>query len=380
MDVFLVLVFISLLNLVVFGVVSSTNASISKAYLWTLYIIHICLSLVYFIYAGITTSDSIAYYKVSSNSQDWLNFLQTGSPFIRFLAWPFSNLMQFSYYAAMLIFSYFGFLGILLFYIAAKENIQLQKRVYNLTPLEWIFFLPNIHFWSASLGKGSVMILGIGMFIYGLSRFNYRFFYILLAAFLVYFTRPHILFTSIAGILVALLLTRSGINKGIKFVLILLAFTAIYNLTDKVLEFTDTDNLNILNSSSIAHKAQELAKSTSGVDLSEYNPVTKLLTFWYRPLFVDAPGLMGILVSFENILLIIFSFTIIKVLFLKWKHFNGWFLICGFTFLLGSFALAQVSGNLGIALRQKAQLMPLFYIVYAKCLEYNQINKLGNEF
>ncbi len=374
MDIFLILVFITLLNLLVFGIINNTNSNISKSFLWALYIVHISLTLVYFIYAGITTSDSIAYYKVSSNSQDWVSFFQTGSPFIRFLAWPFSNLMQLSYYAVMLLFSYFGFLGILLLYAAAKENIQLQKRVYNLTPLEWVFLLPNIHFWSASIGKGSIMILGISLFVYGLSRFNYRIIYILLGAFIIYFTRPHILFTSIAGILTALLLTRSGINKGIKFFLIIVAFIAIYNLTDKVLEFTDTDNLNILNSSSIAHKAQELSKSTSGVDLSDYNPVTKLLTFWYRPLFFDAPGLMGVLVSFENILLIVFSFTILKVIIPKWKYFNGWFLICGFTFLLGSFALAQVSGNLGIALRQKAQLMPLFYIVYAKCIEYKQKN------
>jgi hypothetical protein len=374
MDIFLILVFITLLNLLVFGIINNTNSNISKSFLWALYIVHISLTLVYFIYAGITTSDSIAYYKVSSNSQDWVSFFQTGSPFIRFLAWPFSNLMQLSYYAVMLLFSYFGFLGILLLYAAAKENIQLQKRVYNLTPLEWVFLLPNIHFWSASIGKGSIMILGISLFVYGLSRFNYRIIYILLGAFIIYFTRPHILFTSIAGILTALLLTRSGINKGIKFFLIIVAFIAIYNLTDKVLEFTDTDNLNILNSSSIAHKAQELSKSTSGVDLSDYNPVAKLLTFWYRPLFFDAPGLMGVLVSFENILLIVFSFTILKVIIPKWKYFNGWFLICGFTFLLGSFALAQVSGNLGIALRQKAQLMPLFYIVYAKCIEYKQKN------
>ncbi len=376
MDIFLVLIVISLLNLVVFGVINNANQNISKPYLWTLYIVHMCLSLVYFIYAGITTSDSIAYYKVSSNSQDWLIFFQTGSPFIRFLAWPFSNLMQLSYYAVMLLFSYFGFLGILFFYVAAKENILLQKKVYNLTPLEWIFLLPNIHFWSASLGKGSVMILGIGLFINGLSRFNYRIIYILVGAFIIYFTRPHILFTSIAGILIALLLTRTGINKVVKFFLILVAFIGIYNLTDKVLEFTDTDSINILNSSSIAHKAQELSKSTSGVDLSDYNPLTKILTFWYRPLFFDAPGLMGVLVSFENILLIIFSFSIAKVVVLKWRYFNGWFLICGFAFLLGSFALAQVSGNLGIALRQKAQLMPLFYIIYAKCVEYKQQNIL----
>lgn len=380
MDIFLVIFLISLINFIVFGIVANTNATINKSYLWVLFLAHITLSLVYLIYAGITTSDSIAYYKVSSTTQDWGSFFQTGSPFIRFLAWPFSNFFQLSYYAVMLLFSYLGFLGILLFYAAAKENIQLPKKYNNLTALEWIFLLPNVHFWSASLGKGSIMILGIGLFIYGLSRFNYRFIYILIGIFIIYYTRPHILFTSIGGVLIALLLTRSGINKGIKFFLIIASFTAIYNLTDKVLEFTDTDSINILNSKTLSHKAIELGKSTSGIDISSYNPIFKLFTFWFRPLFFDAPGLMGIIVSFENILLFVFSFTIIKTIFSKWKYLNGWFLICIFCFILGSFALAQVSGNLGIALRQKAQLMPLFYIVYAKCLEYQQNKSLVNEY
>jgi len=29
-------------------------------------------------------------------------------------------------------------------------------------------------------------------------------------------------------------------------------------------------------------------------------------------------------------------------------------------------SLAQISGNLGIAVRQKAQIMPLFFLVYSK--------------
>jgi hypothetical protein len=33
--------------------------------------------------------------------------------------------------------------------------------------------------------------------------------------------------------------------------------------------------------------------------------------------------------------------------------------------IMAAFTLAQISGNLGIAMRQKAQLMPLFFIFYA---------------
>jgi hypothetical protein len=38
--------------------------------------------------------------------------------------------------------------------------------------------------------------------------------------------------------------------------------------------------------------------------------------------------------------------------------------------LFGSFALAQVTGNLGIAMRQKAQLMPFFFIIFCKVVSY----------
>ena len=42
-------------------------------------------------------------------------------------------------------------------------------------------------------------------------------------------------------------------------------------------------------------------------------------------------------------------------------------------FLFGSFILAQVSGNLGIAMRQKAQVMPFFFIIFCKAMSYRSV-------
>jgi hypothetical protein len=38
----------------------------------------------------------------------------------------------------------------------------------------------------------------------------------------------------------------------------------------------------------------------------------------------------------------------------------------------GSIALAQIAGNLGITMRQKAQIMPLFFILYCKAMSYRK--------
>jgi hypothetical protein len=48
-----------------------------------------------------------------------------------------------------------------------------------------------------------------------------------------------------------------------------------------------------------------------------------------------------------------------------WNKANGFHKTSIFFLIMGAFALAQISGNLGIAMRQKAQLMPLFFIFYA---------------
>lgn len=374
MDIVVTFILCILVNFLVIGFITNETTNVTKKYLWLLYTVHIVLSIVYLVYASLTASDSFAYYKAASSTTEWTSLFNSGSSFIRFLAWPFCNIFYLSYYSLMIIFSNIGFWGIILFYNVLKENTRIKNTVNKFTILEWIFLLPNIHFWSSSLGKGSVMMFGLGLLFYGLSRFNYRVVQIVIGCFIVYFTRPHILFTCIAGIAIGLLFSGKGISKTLKYLLIFITFIAVYFLTDKVLEFTESDSLNILNSNTIAHRAQELGKSSSGIDISNYNIVAKMLTFWFRPLFFDATGIMGFLVSFENVVLVIMILSIMKTFLLNLKQFNGFYLSCLFAFLLGSFALAQVSGNLGIALRQKAQIMPLFFIIYAKCIEFKQRN------
>ena len=105
------------------------------------------------------------------------------------------------------------------------------------------------------------------------------------------------------------------------------------------------------------------------------NFVYKIFTFWFRPLFFDGLGVLGFLASFENLFCLIMAFQIIKWLIKSWSGWNGYFKISLFAFLLGSVILAQITGNLGIALRQKAQLMPFFFILYLKALSLNLNNK-----
>lgn len=330
------------------------------------------------LYAAASSSDSVAYYNVSSTTTDWLSVFGTGTTFIHFLAWPFTGLMGLSYYATMIIFSFFGFASILLFYITARENIALPANWRNYSYLEIVFLLPNLHFWSASLGKGSVIMLGLALFIFGLSRYNRRMSALLIGGGITFMVRPHILLAAIVSVMIGVLLTNSGIKNYLRWLIFVAAAVVFFFISDDVVKFADTDGLNVLTSSSLSHRASELGKATSGVNIQEYGLLMKLFTFWFRPLFVDSGGAVGLIASFENMFYLVMFLIIIREGILHWTDWNGWFRICLFFFLFASLALAQVTGNLGVAMRQKAQVMPFFFIIFCKAFSYR--NRVSDEY
>ena len=350
------------------------NGKLNEHYFDILFGVHLFFGIVYLIYAYATRSDSGEYYRATVQTKAWIDLFKTGTLFIRFLCFPLSNILGLSYNAVMFIFAFIGFEGVLLFYLAARENINKVTLVFGgMTLLEILFILPNCHFWSASLGKGSVMIFAIGLTFYGLSRFNSRFPHLMIGAFLVYMVRSHMLLAIVIGLALGLFFSQSGIKWYVRYSLLSISILAVFLLSDNVLENTGTESLNIFDSQKIDTRAKELGKGNSGLDLANYNQGFKLFTFIFRPLFVDAPGIMGIISSFENAFLLYLTFQFLVNFPSFWTNSTGLHKSAFFIFLLAAISLAQISGNLGIAIRQKSQIFPLLFFVYAFGLSLNKV-------
>jgi len=375
MEVVFIILLILLLNTFFIKVLAANFKVKSEGYLWLLFTVHFILTTAYIIYSSSSRSDSFNYFNKTLYNDDWFSFFKTGTKFIGFLAWPLTRTIGLSYYSVMLIFSYFGYFASVFFYLVAVENIELKPVWANYSPLELVFLLPNLHFWTSSLGKGSIITFAIGLFAFGLSRINRRIVPAAIGAFLIFMVRPHILLAIVLASIIGLFVTSGGIKPFFKWSIIIVAVFLFINLSGSVLKFTDTDTLDITSSTTLSHRTSELSKASSGIDISNYNLFYKVFTFLFRPLFFDGLGVLGFLASFENLFCLIMAFQIIKWLIKSWSGWNGYFKIALFTFLLGSVILAQVTGNLGIALRQKAQLMPFFFILYCKALSLNPINK-----
>ncbi len=143
---------------------------------------------------------------------------------------------------------------------------------------------------------------------------------------------------------------------------------AVFFLFEDVMKFANLDSENLLESFDqlSSHRSVELAKAGSGIDISGYPLPLKLFTFWFRPLFVDAPGPIGIIVSFENLF----------YLWLTWQLFDGRFLkflgrssalvkTCGVAFLATSVALSGYSfqpGYYHTAEKHGDVFLPLYHI------------------
>ncbi|HET8860564.1 hypothetical protein [Marivirga sp.] len=329
---------------------------------------HLFLSLVYYIYAVFNPSDSQFYYEkvvVNFRGPDWFDFYGTSTTFIEWTGYPFIKWFGFSYEAIMALFSFLGFLGFIYFYKFFRERIVFKNDLLGFDLLHLFFLLPNLHFWSGSFGKGSFIFLGIGLLFYGLNNIPKRYWVLLIGALITYHIRPHILLVILASSLIGFTFSSKGLSWGVKIAMIVVAAVALGFIYQDVLNMVGLEAETLLEEGlNMEHRASELTKATSGIAISTMSLPEQVFSFLFRPLFFDAPGWLGIIVSFENVFLLGIALAFI------FKGGIG-YIIKGdfavktafFSFITVSIALAQISGNLGIAIRQKSQVMILFLFV-----------------
>ena len=345
-------------------------AFLDASMLIRLYFFHFLLTLAYYGYAAFNFSDSLGYYtRVAARGLDkgWLDYYGTSTIFIEFVGYPFIRFLGFNYEGMMLLFAFFGFLGFCFFYVFVRENIRFNHDFYGINLAVLVFFLPNLHFWSASYGKGSIIFLGIAMYFYGISKLNSRFLAVILGSLIIYHVRPHIFLVVLMASLAGFVFSAKRVSMAQRVLFLGFASVVLTFIFNDVMSLVGLEDEMLTESTNLDHRASKLTKATSGIDIQNYNFVEKMFAFIYRPLFFDAPGLLGLIVSFENLFYLIITFKLFNMKGLQ-------FLVKGdfmaktaiISFFLVSFALAQVSGNLGLAMRQKSQVMPLFmfYILY----------------
>jgi len=375
------IIIILLSTLAAFSMISALKRRfefIEVSLLQRLFFFHLALAFTYYLYATFNPSDSVAYYfKISDNfrGEKWSDYYGTSTIFVEFIGYPFIKYLNFSYEAIMALYAFFGFVGFLYVYIFIKEHIRFKHTLFGVDLITIILFLPNLHFWSSSLGKGSVIFMGIGIFFYGISNIPKRWISILVASLIIYHIRPHIMLVMLASAAIGFVFTTKGLSWVVRLFFVIGVSVAFYFIYSDVLSMVGIDEGEFLTQGfDLTHRATELTKATSGIDITSYSLPFQVFTFLYRPLFFDAPGLLGLIVSFENVFYLLITLRLLTIGGINYLITSNFLVKTAlFSFLTVTIALAQISGNLGLAIRQKSQVMILFLFVILSFLDKQKL-------
>jgi hypothetical protein len=373
MGIVILLMVLFFLNEQIYRRIAATVPWASISLLRKLFLYHLLFAGIYFTYASFSPTDSKHYFNVLNQLDvSWLETIPMLNWGVFFLEYPFMKYLGFDYQMCMLLFSWFGFIGFVYAYLFFTENIKEKVVVFGKYDLlNLILFLPNMHFWSGSLGKGSVIFMGIMMFIYSVQFPKKRLIPLLLGAFFIFSIRSHVMFFMVVGVMFGVFFgSDQKLSKGAKFFLVLSGIVFIYLASSSILAVANLDKSeNLVNDFSefASIRSEGLSENAgSGVDMSNYPLVLKLFTFWFRPLFFDAPNVLGFFSSFENLIYVLLFFKICNKGFLKFiRKSSSVVKMSAMIFLLTSFAMTFVMSNLGIMMRQKSQVMYFgFFVIY----------------
>ncbi|WP_245693336.1 hypothetical protein [Algoriphagus alkaliphilus] len=340
---------------------------------------HMFFGLVYWTYSQFNRSDSIMYHASYKHYTNWFDAFVPGTLFIEWINYPFAKWLGFNYDMMMFFSAWVGFWGFVYFYLFMKENLRFNPKFEGWDAITIFMFLPNMHFWTASLGKGAYIFAGLAFLTYGLSWPQKRIFHIALGSFICYMIRPHILFAVLIGMGVGFVLGREKVPLYQKYAVVIFAIGMSVYVYEDLLVFLGYDPNNVVASfeEESALNRGRLQTSGSGVDMGSYSMPMKLFTFWFRPLFIDSPNVIGLVVSMENALYIYMFSRIVNKDFLKYIRIAPAMVkMSAVVFISISLSMTFVMSNLGIIIRQKSQIMYFMLFVIVAFMDWQKTTRI----
>ena len=354
-----------------FSSMAKKHAFFSKKLMNQLFLYHMVFWGIYYTYTLFNRSDSQMYFiRPQWKDWNWSDFFGTGTTFIDFLSYPFINFLGFNYEMMMVLFAWLGYLGFVYAYLFFKENIPIKIKVFgSMDLLTLILFFPNMHFWTSSLGKGAPIFLGLMMFAYAIKNPKSRLVTLILGSLLIYYIRPHVFMFVAVGTVLGYMSGKEKISFGRKLFVYIALIGGLVLVQDTILGVVGLEGSEDLVEDFgefSEGRSDKLEGAGSGVDMSSYPLPVKLFTFWFRPLFFDAPGILGLITSVENLMYLLLFFKILKKDFIKFIMNSPVSVKMSLVvFFLASFAMTFIMSNLGIIMRQKSMVMYFaFFVIY----------------
>lgn len=283
---------------------------------------------------------------------------------------------------AFTVFSWLGFIGLLLSWRAFKRAVPTgDSHRYALL----VMFLPSLLYWSSALGKDAWALWGLGVCAYGTARCMTRKpasgMVILVAGLAaVVMVRPHVALTVGSGLVLAALLykpqRKSPLNPIIRVITMALLLVLMLVLVSQTEKFLGVETLNqeTVNSQLAAAEGRTIEAGSAFTPVPVNTPLDlpyATITVLFRPFPWEARNGQTMATAAEGMFLIVLTIRGWRRLrsiprSLRSEPYVAYSLGIMLTFV---FAFSSFS-NFGILARQRGQVMPFFLVLI--CLEQHK--------
>lgn len=309
------------------------------------------------------TTDASLYYN------DPYDFYERGFGLnTQFVIWAVQGLKELvggTYLDYFLLFQAAGTWGAM-YLMKTFEDVHRVARAPFDRRLLLLLFLPGLHFWTAFIGKDGFLFLGAAMCGWAMIHIRQRWLAFGIGLTLMTLFRPHIAALAVASLAGAIFLDRDtrGIPK------MLLGGLALVGIVIVAGTIQSTYQLDITNSDAVsdflARQSRVSAVAEGTTSVGDVGFITGVFSLLFRPLFFDANGIEGLIVSFENLVIVgIFAYFIWRARWLG-PLFRGVLVVRYSVFFaaLVTFMLALTYYNVGLGLRQKMMMMPAILTIF----------------
>jgi hypothetical protein len=269
--------------------------------------------------------------------------------------------------AAFLVFSWFAFIGTILFFRAFSltfAGADTRRYAY------WVFLLPSTIFWTADVSKEAIMMPALGLIAYGAAKFLAKqkggISLSLIGVGIGFVVRPNELLMIVAGFTVAMMVSQAGsqavVSAGRRF--LSLIFFAVVLVAS--LYFT----LHYLHGSGGSLDLNQVSSNNASGGSGGVPYSTNFLTYprdVYTVLFDPLPfnfhGLSELIAAGENTLILVLIFASFRQLRIvpRAAFARAYVMMC-VVYCVGFIYAFAALGNLGLITRERTLLFPFLLV------------------
>lgn len=313
----------------------------------------------------------------SSASKSFSELLHYGSDFVLLLNYPLAKIIGLDIRFGFFIYTLIGYFGLLQFYRLCKFYLKGKLVFKGFSVWVLVLLLPNLHFWTAGLGKEPLCFLFLSTILLQLSKEKYISVALWISMILLILIRPHIaLLLVISVFLVCFFNSKMNLKQRIfmAFVTLVLSSGLLYMFLQlSQIKRLDLERIKRFNEFSLL----SFKDSGSYVPIIDYPYPYKVFTFYFRPLFNEIPSFFGIVLGIENVLVLLLHFFAIGCLWSNWKRISFSTvqkIILVFALISGLVIVQRYSG-LGIFARTKIMIQPFVCCVLLWILQFKNRKK-----